>query len=104
MRSCLRGGTSAALSGQAFNIGGGVSRTISLLELVDLIAQLDEERPKLYFEESRAGDQRYYVSDTSKFRSATGWEPRVSPRDGVRKLYDWLVESREFEREEIAAS
>ncbi len=92
------------LSANAFNIGGGVTRAISLLELVDLIAQLGGSRPKLYFEDRRAGDQRYYVSDTSKFRDATGWDPRVSLRGGVRKLYDWLLQSRRFEVDEVAAS
>jgi CDP-paratose 2-epimerase len=31
----------------------------------------------------RRGDQRYYVSDTSAFRSATGWLPRVDVPRGV---------------------
>ena len=91
------------VSGNAFNIGGGVSRTVSLLELIDLIAHLGAGPPKLCFQDSRAGDQRYYVSDTSKFRDATGWEPLVSPRAGIRKLYEWLIQSRRFEAEEIAA-
>ncbi len=93
-----------ALSGNAFNIGGGPDRTISLLELVDLIGELRGTRPKVKFEDSRAGDQRYYVSNTAKFRRATGWEPRVSARAGIERLYEWLVESRRYEVEEIAAS
>jgi len=40
----------------------------------------------------RLGDQRYYVSDTRRFREATGWEPQVGAHDGVRRLLDWLVE------------
>ena len=92
------------LSGNAFNIGGGPDRTISLLELVDSIARMTGVKPSLYFDGSRAGDQRYYVSDTSKFRKATAWEPQVSPRAGIRKLYDWLLEARRFVTEEIAAS
>jgi CDP-paratose 2-epimerase len=92
------------LSGNAFNIGGGASRTISLLELVDTIGRIMGAKPPLYFEGSRAGDQRYYVSDTSKFRGATGWEPRVSPRVGIQRLYEWLLSARHFDTEEIATS
>jgi nucleoside-diphosphate-sugar epimerase len=44
------------------------------------------------FEESQNSDQRYYVSDNSKFLSATGWEPRVGVEEGVGRLYDWLVQ------------
>jgi CDP-paratose 2-epimerase len=92
------------LAGNAFNIGGGVDRTISLLELVDVIARMTGVKPALYFDSSRTGDQRYYVSDTSKFRKATGWEPQVAPRAGIRRLHDWLLEARRFASEEIAVS
>ncbi len=83
-----------SLSGQAFNIGGGPENTTSLLELLDLIAHLQGEKPLYKLEPWRLGDQRYYVSDTGKFRKATGWSPRTGVREGVRKLYEWLLESR----------
>ena len=84
----------ATISGKAFNIGGGASRTISLLELLDLIEQLHGRRPEVAFQNWRTGDQRYYVSDTGKFSAATGWRQTVSVEDGVRRLYEWLRESR----------
>jgi CDP-paratose 2-epimerase len=92
------------LSGNVFNIGGGVERTVSLLELLELITRLTGVKPGVYFEGGRTGDQLYYVSNTSKFRRATGWEPQVTPRAGVRRLHQWLLESRRFATEEIAAS
>jgi CDP-paratose 2-epimerase len=79
-----------ALTGQAFNIGGGAENTTSLLELVDLIQELQGEMPRVRFDEWRPGDQRYYVSSTARFGEATGWAPRVPVREGVRRLYDWL--------------
>jgi CDP-paratose 2-epimerase len=91
-------------SGQAFNVGGGPQRTTSLLELVDTITRLHGRATRLYFETSRVGDQRYYVSDTSKLRAFTGWVPRVHPRDGVRRLYDWLIDDRRVMPQELAAS
>ncbi len=84
----------ASISGHAFNIGGGASRTTSLLELLDLIEQIHGRRPEVAFHNWRTGDQRYYVSDTSKFAAATGWRQTVSVEVGVRRLYDWLRESR----------
>ena len=71
------------ISGQAFNIGGGPSNTISLLELLDHIETLHGERPRSEFDGWRAADQRYYVSDTRRFRSATGWAPQTSSRRRV---------------------
>lgn len=82
------------LSGQAFNIGGGPSQAVSLLELIDLIGELHGERPAVHFGDWRSGDQRYYVSDTRRFRAATGWKPQVSVRQGLNRLYRWLMESR----------
>ncbi len=82
-----------SLAGQAFNIGGGPSNTTSLLELLELIRRLHGERPEVAHHAWRTGDQRYYVSNTSKFSHATGWAPRVGVFDGVRQLYRWLIES-----------
>jgi CDP-paratose 2-epimerase len=80
------------LAGQAFNIGGGPVNTISLLELLEIIESL-ETRPRVEFAEWRPGDQRYYVSDVSRFSRATGWRPTVGAREGIRRLHQWLAES-----------
>jgi CDP-paratose 2-epimerase len=82
------------LAGEAFNIGGGPANTTSLVELLDLIGDLTGARPLARLEPWRTADQRYYVSNTRKFREATGWRPKVSVRQGVAKLLDWLVANR----------
>jgi CDP-paratose 2-epimerase len=81
------------LAGRAFNIGGGPRNTISLLELLDLITELEGSRPDVRFEDWRVGDQRYYVSDTSAFQTASGWRPKVKVHEGVTNLHRWLVEN-----------
>jgi CDP-paratose 2-epimerase len=93
----------ATLTGQAFNIGGGPGRTISLLELLDLITTLRGARPVTVFDAWRTGDQRYYVSDTRKFQAATGWRPRTSVRAGIEQLYDWLLHARGLPTAAVAA-
>jgi CDP-paratose 2-epimerase len=80
------------ISGQAFNIGGGHRSTVSLLELIDLIGELLGSRPGYAFEPWRTADQRYYVSDTTKFRKATGWRPRVRVEEGIEQLAAWLAQ------------
>jgi len=80
-------------SGQAFNIGGGPGSTLSLLELLDLITEILGHRPEYTMEEWRTGDQRYYVSDTSKFERATGWKPHVPVPEGLERLLRWLNDS-----------
>jgi len=79
-----------AVSGMPFNVGGGPENTLSLLELLDLIAELTGRRPAVDFAPWRAGDQRYYVSDTRRLQSLTGWRPQVGVKLGVRRLLQWL--------------
>jgi CDP-paratose 2-epimerase len=81
------------LAGNAFNIGGGPSNTISLLELLDLLAELHDGELSIEFENWRAADQRYYVADTTKFGALTGWRQTVGVQEGVKRLYEWLVAS-----------
>jgi CDP-paratose 2-epimerase len=81
------------IGGRAFNIGGGHASTVSLLELIDMIGALLGSRPAYRVEPWRMADQRYYVSDTTGFRAATGWMPRVSLSDGLERLAAWLMES-----------
>jgi CDP-paratose 2-epimerase len=82
------------LSGQVFNLGGGPHNTTSLLELIEWISELEGEDPEIDWGNWRPGDQRYYVSNFSKFQTATGWQPKVGMREGVERLHAWLRESR----------
>jgi len=81
------------ISGRAFNIGGGYSNTLTLLQLVQQIGELQGSECPIRFDTWRPGDQRYYVSDTRAFQSATGWAPKVNVRQGIAMLYQWLEES-----------
>lgn len=78
------------MAGEAFNIGGGTRNIVSLMELIDYITELIGKRPDVRFAEWRTEDQKYYVSDISKFGNITGWLPAVSTREGIRNLWKWL--------------
>jgi len=80
------------ISGHAFNIGGGPQNTISLLELLKFIKEIRGEAMTADFSDWRTADQKYYVSNTEKFRAQTGWSPKVGAREGISKLYYWLQE------------
>jgi CDP-paratose 2-epimerase len=77
-------------AGQAYNIGGGPENTMSLVELLALIKELQGESVQHSFETWRRGDQRYYVSDTRKFTATTGWSAQVNKQQGLLRLYEWL--------------
>lgn len=82
--------SAGVLRGRAFNIGGGSANTVSVLELVDHLERIVGSRPRISHEPWRTGDQRYYVSDTSRFRSLVPWRPRTSVLDGLVALCAWL--------------
>ncbi len=81
------------VSGNAFNMGGGVNNTVSLLELCDLIGEIAGKKPEVRFDEWRPSDQKYYVSDFGKFAGVTGWTPNIDSNEGVQRLYQWLLEN-----------
>jgi CDP-paratose 2-epimerase len=85
----------ARLSGCAFNIGGTPMRSVSLLELLDMIARLRGAEPSVEFSGWRPGDQRWYASDVSRFTAATGWRPHTEVAEGVRRLHAWLGRTRD---------
>ncbi|HZF65409.1 MAG TPA: NAD-dependent epimerase/dehydratase family protein [Chitinophagaceae bacterium] len=80
------------VSGNAYNMGGGVNNTVSLLELCGLIGEITGRKPEIIFDEWRPSDQKYYVSDFTKFHLATGWLPQADTRQGLTQLYNWLHE------------
>lgn len=82
------------LSGEAFNIGGGPKHAVSLRELLTVIENVAGRRVATKRQEWRLADQKYYVSDTQKFESRTGWKRSVNVVTGVRRLYHWLAEAR----------
>jgi CDP-paratose 2-epimerase len=81
-----------AIAGHAFNIGGGPQNAVSLRDVTALIGELTGAAPALVFGPWRQGDQRWYVSDPRAFGKATGWRPTVSPREGIARLHEWLVQ------------
>jgi len=78
------------ISGEAFNIGGGPDNSISLLELIDMVRTVHGSVPQVTLRDWRPGDQKFYVTDYSRFGNFTGWRPKTGPRKGVLKLYEWL--------------
>ncbi|MFW5846072.1 MAG: NAD-dependent epimerase/dehydratase family protein [Planctomycetota bacterium] len=77
------------LAGRAYNMGGGVERTLSLQGLLAHMAAHDLFPPVRY-DDWRTGDQRWYVSDTRRFQADTGWRPRIAVAEGLAQLDHWL--------------
>ncbi len=91
------------VSGQAFNLGGGPRNAISLLQLIRHIETLTARKIDVSFSDRRAGDQHYFVSDTTSVRKALGLGMPRDWREGVARLADWLQSEHASFRAEAAA-
>jgi CDP-paratose 2-epimerase len=83
-------------AGQIYNVGGGLPNTISLIELIALIEDVTGARVDYETAERRPGDQLIYVTDCSKLRRDTGWEPRLTVRQTVERIYEWRKRNRDL--------
>src|SRR5579862_2811587 len=84
--------------GQVYNVGGGFSNSISLLDLIREIKDLTGHPLEYVRDECRPGDQPVYITDYSKIQRDTGWRPQI----GVRRTLELLREFWEENRERIA--
>ncbi|WP_293855760.1 SDR family NAD(P)-dependent oxidoreductase [uncultured Alsobacter sp.] len=79
-----------AVAGRAFNLGGGPDNAVSLRQVLAQIEDIVCRPVKADLADWRAGDQRYYVSDTRRAMDALGLPRPRSWREGLADLADWL--------------
>lgn len=79
-----------AAKGKAFNIGGGIKNSLSLLELFSLLEEFGEVTLDYTKLAPRGSDQRVFVADMAKAKALVGWEPKVPALDGVRRMVEWV--------------
>jgi CDP-paratose 2-epimerase len=79
-----------AVSGRAYNLGGGPANAVSLLQVLGRIEEITGRHIHRDHADWRAGDQRWYVSDTRRAACDLGLQPARSWRRGLAVLADWL--------------
>jgi UDP-glucose 4-epimerase len=99
----LRAGSSDDVNGDVFNVGG--EKPISHRDLVQLLiatAGSGSVRHVDWPQEKKSIDIGSFYSDSSKFRTAVGWQPRVSLDEGLRRTIDFYREHLEHYLKEPA--
>lgn len=79
-----------SVRGQAFNIGGGMANSCSLLELFAMLEEWLGIGLNYQCLPWRHSDQKFFVADIAKARHLLGWEPRISREDGVKRMLQWV--------------
>lgn len=80
-----------SIRGRAFNVGGGMANSLSLLELLSHLGRIADAELKFDRLPVRESDQKVFVADANSISTATGWSPRVSAKDGVQRMFEWCA-------------
>ena len=78
------------LKGRAYNIGGGMANSLSLLELFSMLEEKTGVGLKYDKLPARESDQKVFVADISKIGGLTGWTPAVGKAAGIEKMIEWV--------------
>lgn len=80
------------ISGNAFNIGGGIDASLSILELFKLLERLNNTPLTYTALPPRESDQKVFVANLAKVQSMLNWKPKISAEDGITKMMEWTCE------------
>ncbi len=79
-------------SGQVYNIGGGPDKTLSILELLEILGQEFDKKINVAYDDWRPGDQKVFICNIDKAQKDFNWKPTVDVKEGVVKLINWAKE------------
>ena len=82
-----------SVRGEAFNIGGGIANSCSLLELFEILQRLTGVRLNYRRLPWRHSDQKFFVADISKAHRLLGWRPSLAKEEGIGLMLDWVRQS-----------
>ncbi len=77
-------------AGKAYNIGGGVENSLSILELFSLLEEISGIKLIYRHLPPRESDQRVFIADLAKVYNVLGWKPDVGKRAGVTRMLGWI--------------
>jgi CDP-paratose 2-epimerase len=82
--------------GEVYNLGGGVSRSVSVIELLRQCERRTGAPLRIKYTDVRPGDQPLYISDTSKLEAHTGWRARRSLEDILNSIEQFWIDHRKY--------
>mgnify|MGYP000260911379 CR=1 FL=1 len=81
------------VKGQAINIGGGKNNAYSLLQVIKILEKEFGYKIPIYFDKTRIGDQKYFVSKNKKAKKLLNWQPKTNFLKGLKELIRWQKEN-----------
>jgi CDP-paratose 2-epimerase len=80
--------------GEIFNVGGGNSNSISLVELTEQCQELTGNNLDIgSIPETRPGDLPIFITDNTKITEFSSWEPQISIWETLNDIYEWIAKN-----------
>lgn len=81
-------------NGEVYNVGGGIEKSISLLELTDICRNISGNKIKIgKIKKNRKADIRIYITDYSKITRKLDWKPVRTVERTVEDTYKWIFDN-----------
>ncbi|MEC4817755.1 MAG: NAD-dependent epimerase/dehydratase family protein [Scytonema sp. PMC 1069.18] len=82
------------LDGEIFNVGGGNSHSLSLLETTTLCQEITGKSTQIAASlEERPGDIPIFITDSSKVIAKTEWHPTIKPEAALLDIHQWISDN-----------
>ena len=83
-----------SIKGEAFNIGGGVENSSSLLELFRFLEEKLDIKLNYQQIPPRESDQRVFIADINKAKKLIDWVPKVNKSEGILEMIKWVSQTK----------
>lgn len=84
-------------NGGTFNIGGGVTNSLSLLELTALCQKVTGNTIDITsVNNNRPADLKSFVMDYGKISKITGWKPKKNAQNTIEDIAKWIEDNKKI--------
>jgi CDP-paratose 2-epimerase len=78
-------------TGKIYNAGGGLSSSVSLLEMTAICEKITGNKILIDAEiQNRPADLRIFITDNTKIENEIGWKPQHSVENIFSDIYTWI--------------
>jgi len=90
------------INGKIYNAGGGIKNSLSLIETTKICQELTGNRVNIGKDtKTRPGDIKVYLTDNKKVTKELGWSPKISPKETLKDIYNWIHSNERLIKEKI---
>ena len=75
--------------GEVFQLATG--RETRIIDLAEMVRELFREEIQIEFKPERKGEIKRSYSDINKAKALLGFEPKISLKDGIKRVYEWFM-------------